>query len=163
MVGYKLKTLRFVSGRILLAMISLITITSCMNNSQGEKHLEIVQSLYADRNNLEKNLADDAIWIEAEGFPYKGTYVGYDAVVENVFSKLRSEWDGFKFSPEGYVSEKGQVVVHGRYTGVYKKSQKPLDVRALHFYSLEEDKIVRFEQFVDTHIVLESMKVDDID
>ena len=31
------------------------------------------------------------------GFPYAGTYHGPDAVVENVFARIGSEWDGFRF------------------------------------------------------------------
>ena len=32
--------------------------------------------------------ADDIAWIEADGFPLAGTYIGPQAVVENVFMRL---------------------------------------------------------------------------
>ncbi|MBC8451412.1 MAG: DUF4440 domain-containing protein, partial [Planctomycetes bacterium] len=49
-------------------------------------------------------LAADVRWTEAEGFPYGGTYVGPDAVLENVFMKLGSEWDDFAAMPAELVS-----------------------------------------------------------
>jgi uncharacterized protein len=39
---------------------------------------------------LDANIA----WTEAEGFPYGGTYNGPNAVLEGVFMRLGSEWDG---------------------------------------------------------------------
>lgn len=36
-------------------------------------------------------LAPNAIWIEAKGGPYGGTFVGPDAVLENVFMKIGAD------------------------------------------------------------------------
>ena len=40
-------------------------------------------------------LAPDIRWTEAEGFPYGGTYVGPDAILQGVFMRLGTEWDGY--------------------------------------------------------------------
>jgi hypothetical protein len=48
-------------------------------------------------------LAQDVSWVEAEGFPYGGTYSGPDAVLENVFMKLGTEWEGFSAVPHEFV------------------------------------------------------------
>ncbi len=63
-------------------------------------HSETINKLYAafasgDIPTVLAAFAPDIHWTEAEGFPYGGTYVGPDAVLQNVFMKLGSEWDGF--------------------------------------------------------------------
>ncbi len=41
------------------------------------------------------------VWNEAENFPYadKNPYVGPDAIVQGVFMRLATEWDGFTVLP----------------------------------------------------------------
>lgn len=38
-------------------------------------------------------LDENIEWTEAEGFPYGGTFHGPQAVLENVFMKLGTEWE----------------------------------------------------------------------
>ena len=51
-------------------------------------NLSLIKSTYEGVNSQENArntaaaLADDARWTEAAGFPYAGTYVGFDAIVE---------------------------------------------------------------------------------
>jgi uncharacterized protein len=35
-------------------------------------------------------------WIEAEGFPYAGTYRGPQAVLDGVFARLGGEWEALR-------------------------------------------------------------------
>ncbi len=64
-------------------------------------NLSLIKSTYEGANSQENArntaaaLADDARWTEAAGFPYAGTYVGFDAIVENVFKRLATEWEDF--------------------------------------------------------------------
>ena len=48
-------------------------------------------------------LSPDIDWTEAEGFPYGGTYRGPDAVLEGVFMRLGTEWEGFAAVPDEFI------------------------------------------------------------
>ena len=39
-------------------------------------------------------------WTEMAGFPCAGTWVGPQAVVDNVFSALGRDWIGYRFESE---------------------------------------------------------------
>ncbi|MGH3787237.1 MAG: nuclear transport factor 2 family protein [Pseudonocardiaceae bacterium] len=97
------------------------------------------------------SLLDDKIeWTEAAGFPYAGTYHGPQAVLEGVFARLGSEWDGFKVEPSQLVAEGDDVVGLGAYSGTYKATGKSFSARFAHAWTVKDDKIVRFEQIVDS-------------
>ncbi len=119
---------------------------------------EIIRNLYAAfaRGDVPAVLAmfDAKIsWTEAEGFPYSGTYIGPDAVLENVFMKLGTEWDGFAAAPGEYVAQGDTVVVLGTYSGVYKATGKGFRAPMVHVYKLSGGRIVTFHQHTDTAVV----------
>ena len=122
-------------------------------------NLALIKSTYEGANSQEnaKNtaaaLAADARWTEAAGFPYAGTYVGFDAIVEHVFKRLATEWEGFTFKVDSYVAQGDQVFAYGNYTGTYKASGLPLNARVAHLWTLKDGKVSHFEQFVDSHTV----------
>jgi len=124
---------------------------------------DIVRSTYEGKSseengkNLSKHLAEDATWTEAKGFPYGGTYVGFDEIVKNVFSRLGSEWIDYKITIEGYVAEGDKVVAYGTYSGTYKKTGKPFTARVAHLWKLTNGRITSFEQFVDSQTVNHSI------
>ena len=127
-------------------------------------NLEIIQSTYAGKNAEEKRkyLGEYSVknlsWTEARGFPYAGTYIGLDSVVENVFMRLGKEWIDFKFSPEAYVTDEDKVIAIGSYSGTYKQTNKYFEARVAHFWKLKHKKIISFEQFVDSKIVDEATR-----
>lgn len=94
-------------------------------------------------------------WTEAAGFPYAGTYIGPMAIVENVFMKLATEWDGFAAIPEQIVDGGDTVVALGNYSGTYKATGKSMKVPFAHVYDLKDGKIVKFVQHTDTAKVAE--------
>lgn len=94
-------------------------------------------------------------WTEAAGFPYAGTYIGPMAIVENVFMKLATEWDGFAAVPEQIVDGGDTVVALGNYSGTYKATGKSMKVPFAHVYDLKDGKIVKFAQHTDTAKVAE--------
>ena len=125
-------------------------------------NLEIIKSTYEGKSskengeNLQKYLASDASWTEAAGFPYAGTYYGFEDITENVFSKLASEWIDYRFVPDGYVSQGDNVIAYGTYYGTHKSTQKPFQARVAHLWQLKKGKIIRFEQFVDSKTVVDA-------
>lgn len=126
-------------------------------------NLEIIKSTYEGKTseengkNLLQHLAEDAHWTEAQGFPYAGTYVGFDAINKNVFSRLGSEWIDYKITIEEYVVSESRVVALGTYSGTYKKTGKFFNARVAHAWKLDKGKITNFEQFVDSKPVRDAM------
>ena len=92
-------------------------------------------------------------WREAEGNPYKpdgAAWVGPQAVLEKLFMRLGSEWEGFSVSV-GTLHDAGEyVVMEGRYTGLYKPSGKSLDAQMCHVLRFRGGKLLSFQQYVDT-------------
>ncbi len=146
-------------------------VTSCVKiNKMGgsnmpKSNLEIIQSTYegsasSNAKHLAEALSEKIEWTEAEGFPYGGTYIGVEAIMENVFSRLGSEWDDYKASVNTYheVSGKDVIIAEGMYSGVYKETGKSFEAEFVHVWQLENGKIVKFKQYVDSHLVREAMK-----
>ncbi|PFR45864.1 nuclear transport factor 2 family protein [Bacillus cereus] len=131
----------------------------------SKSNLEIIQSTYegsasSNAKHLVEALSEKVEWTEAKGFPYGGTYIGVEAIMKNVFSRLGSEWNDYKASVNTYheVSGKDVIIAEGMYSGVYKETGKSFKAEFVHVWQLENGKIVKFKQYVDSHIVKEAMK-----
>ena len=96
-------------------------------------------------------------WTEAEGFPHGGTYVGPNAVLENVFMNLGSEWEGFSAVPEKFVDGDDVIVALGNYTGKYNATGKSINVPFAHVWTLSDGRIAKFVQYTDTLKVSEAL------
>ncbi|MDX6334462.1 MAG: uncharacterized protein QOG05_1802 [Streptosporangiaceae bacterium] len=92
-------------------------------------------------------------WREAEGNPYEPSgkaWRGPDAVVQNLFMRLATEWDGFTVHPGEFHDAGATVVVEARYSGTYKHTGKVLDAQVCHVWKIRDGKVIGFQQFVDT-------------
>jgi len=123
---------------------------------------EIVKAHYAasDRGDLDGMIADfapDCQWTEMDGSPCPGTYIGAQAIVENVFAALAQRFDHFAFSLERLLDAGNEVVGIGHYSATDKHTGKSFNVRAVHVWGVENGKICRFEQFTDTLRIHEAM------
>jgi uncharacterized protein len=98
-------------------------------------------------------LSPDLEWTEAEGFPYGGTYRGPDAVLDGVFMRLATEWDGFAAVPHEFIDGGDTVVALGRYSGTYKATGKGFEAEFAHVWKIRDGKAVRFIQYVDSLLV----------
>ena len=126
--------------------------------SSTSSNLDLVRGVYRDfaAGNVPGVLGalhDDIAWTEAEGFPYGGTYHGPQAVLDHVFVKLGTEWDGFQAVPEDFVDGGDTVVVLGTYSGTYKATGRHMRVPLAHVWKLRDGKAVQFRQFTDTALV----------
>ena len=124
--------------------------------------VDVVNRLYAgfaagDIDAVVATFADDIEWTEAAGCPYAGTFVGSEAIVENVFRRLGTEWDGFKAEPDRVISDGDQAAARGWYSGTYKQTGKSFRARFVHWYTVTDGKIARFEQVVDSSKVNEAV------
>ena len=102
---------------------------------------------------LRAALAPDATWTEAAGFPYAGTYVGFEAIAAGVFQRLATEWIDYRAQAHTYLEDGDQVAAFGVYSGTYRATGKAMTATFAHLYTLRDGKIVRMEQYVDSLLV----------
>ncbi len=103
-------------------------------------------------------LADDIRWIEAEGGPYGGTYVGPQAVLEQVFMKLGGEWDGLSAIPAEFIANGDTVVALGEYSATFKATGKSFRAPFAHVWRFRAGKVAEFQQYTDTHLHRQPMQ-----
>ncbi len=121
-------------------------------------NMQVVQDLYeafgrGDVPTVLGAMDADVQWREAEGNPYQMSgeaFVGPDAILQNLFMKLGSEWDAFTVHPKDFHDAGDTVVVEGRYTGTYKATGKAADAQYCHVFKIRNGKLASFQQFVDT-------------
>ena len=102
-------------------------------------------------------MTSDISWTEAEGFPYAGTSIGPDAVLQNVFMKLATEWEGFSAIPAEYIADGDKVVALGEYSGTYLATGKSFKSPFAHVYSFRDGKLANFFQYTDTVLVQKAL------
>ena len=92
-------------------------------------------------------------WHEAESNPYMASgeaWVGPDAIVANLFVKLGDDWRGFTVTPISFHDAGDVVSVEGRYTAESQATGKSMDAQFCHVWTLEDGKIIKFQQYTDT-------------
>ena len=103
-------------------------------------------------------LSPEISWTEAEGFPYGGTYVGPQAVLEKVFMRLGTEWEGYAAVPHEFIDGGDSVVALGKYSGTYKATGKSFQADFAHVWKMKDGKAVKFVQYVDTALVQRALE-----
>lgn len=123
----------------------------------SQKNVDIIRGLYesfskGDVPAVLGQMDEKIDWREAEGFMYAdgNPYLGPQAVLDGVFMRLGSEWDGFTVAPEEFLDAGDNVVTLGTYTGTYKETSKPIRAQFAHVWGIKGDQVVRFQQFTDT-------------
>jgi uncharacterized protein len=98
-------------------------------------------------------MSSDIRWHQAEGHPYVPSgevLVGPDAVLNNIFMRLATEWDGFAVHPRSFHDAGDVVVVEARYSGTYKSTGKSMDAQVCHVWDIRDGKLTKFQQYLDT-------------
>ena len=121
-------------------------------------NIDIVRAHYAAsaQGNVDAMMAHvspQVRWTEMAGFPCAGTWVGPQAVVDNVFAVLGRDWNGYRFELQNLIDGGDQVVGVGTYHGTFRATGKEMQARVAHVWKLQDGKIVAFEQFTDTLLV----------
>ncbi len=129
----------------------------------SQENLAMVQNLYAafakgDIPSVLGFLSSDVVWVEAEGFPYGGTYHGADAILEGVFMRLGTEWEGFAAVPHEFIDGGGTIVALGKYSGTYKGTGKSFQADFAHVWKIKDGKAFGFIQYVDTLLVQRALQ-----
>ena len=99
-------------------------------------------------------------WTEAERFPYySGTWVGPQAVLNNLLKRLAEDWSPFSAKAGDFVVEGSRVVTFGVYSGTYKKTGKSMTAPFAHLWSVRNGMLTSFSMYTDTAKVLEALAV----
>jgi uncharacterized protein len=123
--------------------------------------LGIVKDLYEafrarDREAILRLFDPQIEWIQNEGFPGGGRYVGADTVLNEVFRKLRSEWEVWQANVEEWLDAGDTVVALGEYRGTHRFTGKSVKAAFAHVYRIKEGRIVKFQQYTDTFKIAEA-------
>jgi len=91
-------------------------------------------------------------WYEAENFIYadRNPYIGPQAVLEGVFLRIAAEWNEFIVEPLRFLDAGDTTVVHGYYSGSYKRTGKRVRAQFAHLFTFRGSELVTFQQFTDT-------------
>ena len=123
----------------------------------SSENLTLVKSLYDafGRGDVEAVLgmmAADLRWIAAEHSPYdRGTpYVGPQEVMQHIFARVATEWDGFAVVPTRFLDAGDTIIMEGRYAGVYKSTGRRTNAQVVHLWVVRDGKAVEFRQYADT-------------
>ncbi|RAJ17526.1 hypothetical protein LX77_03869 [Gelidibacter algens] len=98
-------------------------------------------------------------WNEAEGnaLAVGNPYIGPEAVKDGVFMKLASQYDFFKLDDLTlHEMSNNEVFATMRYMAKVKKTGKVINLQAAHRWTLDNGKITRFQQYVDTKRLAEA-------
>jgi uncharacterized protein len=125
-------------------------------------NLELIRGTYEGSSedngrNLLAVLSPDVEWTEAEGFPYAGTYVGPEALIDGVFRRLGTEWTGYRAEVHTYLADGDRVAAFGIYSGTYNATGKSMTAPFAHLYQIKDGKVIRMTQYVDTVLVTRAL------
>lgn len=122
--------------------------------------IQIIAALYEAHVNRDVPtilaLSDPAMEIvQTELLPWGGHYVGHEGMLRFV-GKLVEYVDA---SPEplDYIEAGDNVAVYGRLKGRLKKNGREFDIKIIHVWTLRDGKAVRFEAYIDTPAMLETL------
>lgn len=118
-------------------------------------NLEIIKSLYEafEDGNLSRilEILDSQVeWIESEGIPYGGVFIGHKAVLEGVFEKIAAEWDNFQANTDEFIDAGDTIITLGFDSGTYKATGKKMKAATASFWTLKAGKVIKFRQYIDT-------------
>jgi ketosteroid isomerase-like protein len=123
----------------------------------SQENVAVIRSLYdsfgkGDVPAVLGQMDQQIEWNEAENFIYAdgNPYVGPQAILEGVFMRLGTEWDGFSVSPEQWLNAGDHVVVLGTYAGKHKETGREVRAQFAHVWGVREGRVVRFQQYTDT-------------
>lgn len=120
-------------------------------------NLDAVRSIYqafstGDVPAVLARFHDDIVWNEADDFPYAdgNPYTGPESVLNGVFARCISEWDGFRVEIDELLDAGDTIVALGHYRGVHKQTGRAQNTQLVHVWRMRDAKAVRFQQYANT-------------
>jgi ketosteroid isomerase-like protein len=127
----------------------------------ASSNLQIVQDLYEafgaqDRDQILAIFDPEIEWIQNEGFPGGGRYVGAETVLNEVFARLGRDWKAWQADVGRWLVAGESIVALGAYQGTHRTTGRSMTAAFAHVYWLCDGRVVRFEQYADTAKVAEA-------
>ena len=124
-------------------------------------NVDLIKKFYSAFKNKEKDIlldccAEKIQWQLSDGMPNGGIYVGKQAIFDEYFPNMLSNFKEFHALPEQFTDMKDYVMVTGKYSGL-SNNHKHFEVSFSHIYYIQDNKIVQFRQFTDTQKIQESL------
>ena len=123
----------------------------------SNENVAVVQAIYdafgtGDMPAVLGAMSPDIVWTEADNFPYAdgNPYIGPDAILNGVFMRCATEWDGFGVAIDEIIDAGDTVVALGHYTGTYLATGKPQRTQLAHVWRIKDGKAAAFQQYADT-------------
>ena len=84
------------------------------------------------------------------GFPYSDVYIGWDAVLQDFFSRLLQDFEDWRTEVSEIFEAGDRVFALGTYSARAKATGKSFTAQFTHVWTLEGGVIVRLQQCADT-------------
>ena len=101
-------------------------------------------------------MAPDIEWLTM--WRYKVVGRGPERVAEGVFKPLMAEWSSFALEPSDFIADGDTVVSLGRFLGVHGATGKRAEAGYAHVWTVQNGRIARFRQFIDTLSIAEASR-----
>ena len=126
------------------------------------KNYDVISAHYAasdcgDLAGMMAPITAETRWMEMAGFPYAGTYIGPQAIIDGVFKRIGADWEGYSFKLQSLHDANGTIIGVGTYGGVFRATGKTMSARVVHVWTMKDGKAESFEQFTDTKLVADAM------
>ncbi|UOB59739.1 nuclear transport factor 2 family protein [Burkholderia pyrrocinia] len=89
---------------------------------------------------------------------YKVDGRGPERVAEGLFRPLVAEWSSFSLEPTEFFRDGNTVISLGRFRGEHGGTRKRAEAGYAHVWSVENGRITRFRQYIDTLAVADALK-----
>jgi|SRR5215472_17145632 len=123
----------------------------------SQEKVQVIEGMYrafakGDIATIMAALDPQVEWWEAENFIYDdgNPYVGPESVLQGVFMRIASDWEGFVVSPTEVLDAGETIIGHGYYSGTYRNNGQRARAQFAHFFTFADGKIVKFQQYTDT-------------
>jgi len=123
--------------------------------------VEIIKQVYAafeqgDIATVFSKFSPEIHWYAAENSPaYKGPpFYGPEAIAREVFQLLADEFPGMAVEVDELLGAGDKVVALGYYVGVRKSTGKSFRTQMAHLWTIHQEKVTKFQQYLDTWKIL---------
>lgn len=101
-------------------------------------------------------MAPDIEWLTMWRYKVEGR--GPERVAEGVFKPLMAEWSSFALEPSDLIADGDTVVSLGHFNAVHRATGKRTEAGYAHVWTVRNDRIARFRQYIDTLSIAEASR-----
>jgi ketosteroid isomerase-like protein len=106
---------------------------------------------------LTELMADDIEWETMLDFGLDER--GPQPIIDAVLAPLMAEWASFSPEPSEFINAENNTVVSvGTFTCVHRATGKRASATYAHIWTVRDDKVARFRQYIDTLAIVEARK-----